>query len=197
MSTTLWNNFDGGNAAPIWAATSIRLAPTRANANVIFGNTNVWTMASEAIGVYGVSAAEMANTTGEGRKVAHAGWVQRTGFMGPIVSISANTNAYGTNSFITFSGGQTTSNTINPAGRGTGNTSANAAVTVDANGRIIAITLNSGGLYLTTPNATPASGNAAFTVTMGGRANRFQYETIVALAQMNGDTTSDDHILPQ
>jgi hypothetical protein len=154
-------------------------------------------MASEAIGVYGVSAAEMANTTGEGRKVAHAGWVQRTGFMGPIVSISANTNAYGTNSFITFSGGQTTSNTINPAGRGTGNTSANAAVTVDANGRIIAITLNSGGLYLTTPNATPASGNAAFTVTMGGRANRFQYETIVALAQMNGDTTSDDHILPQ
>jgi hypothetical protein len=197
MSTTLWNNFDGGNAAPIWAATALKVAPTRANANVIFANANVATIASESIGVYGVSAAEMANTTGEGKKVAHQGWVQRTGFMGPIVSISANTNAYGTNSFITFSGGQTSSNTINPAGKGTGNTSANAAVTVDANGKIIAITLNSGGLYLTTPNATPASGNAAFTVTMGGRANRFQYETLVALAQMTNDGTSDDHILPQ
>jgi hypothetical protein len=195
--TTLWNNFDGGNAAPIWAATALKLAPTRTNANVIFANANVTLFASESIGVYGVSAAEMANTTGEGKKVAHQGWVQRTGFMGPIVSISANTNAYGTNSFITFSGGQTSSNTINPAGQGTGNTSANATVSVAANGRIQSITLNSGGLYLTTPNATPVSGNAAFTVTMGGRANRFQYETLVALAQMTSDATSDDHILPQ
>jgi hypothetical protein len=197
MSTTLWNNFDGGNAAPIWAATALKVAPTRANANVIFSNSNVAVFASESIGVYGVSSAEMANTVGEGKKVAHQGWVQRTGFMGPVVSISANTNAYGTNSFITFSGGQTSSNTANPAGRGTGNTSANATVSVDANGRIQSITINSGGLYLTTPNATPVSGNAAFTVTMGGRANRFQYETLVALAQMTSDSTSDDHILPQ
>jgi hypothetical protein len=197
MSTTLWNNFDGGNAAPIWAATALKVAPTRANANVIFSNSNVAVFASESIGVYGVSASEMANTVGEGKKVAHQGWVQRTGFMGPVVSISANANAYGTNSFITFSGGQTSSNTANPAGRGTGNTSANATVSVDANGRIQSITINSGGLYLTTPNATPVSGNAAFTVTMGGRANRFQYETLVALAQMTGDSTSDDHILPQ
>jgi hypothetical protein len=163
----------------------------------MFSNSNVASFASESIGVYGVSASEMANTTAEGKKVAHAGWVQRTGFMGPVISITANANAYGTNSFITFSGGQTSSNTINPSGKGTGNTSANAAVTVDANGRIQSITINSGGLYLTTPNATPASGNASFTVTMGGRANRFQYETLVALAQMVGDSTSDDHILPQ
>jgi hypothetical protein len=197
MSTTLWNNFDGGNAAPIWASTALRVAPTRTNANVTFANASVTLFASESIGVYGVSAAEMANTTGEGKKVAHQGWVQRTGFMGPIVSISANTNAYGTNSFITFSGGQTSSNSINPAGKGTGNTSANATVTVDSNGRIYLVTINSGGLYLTTPNATPVSGNAVFTVTMGGRANRFQYETLVALAQVTGDSTSDDHILPQ
>jgi hypothetical protein len=194
--STLWSNFDGGNAAPIWAATAIKVAPTRANANVIFANASVTLFASESIGVYGVSNTETANVFGEGRKLAHAGWVQRTGFMGPVISISANTNSYGTNSFIRFSGGQTSSNTINPAGQGTGNTSANATVTVDANGRIQSITINSGGLYLTTPNATPVSGNAAFTVTMGGRANRYQYETLVAFDSMIGDATSDNHILP-
>lgn len=194
--STLWSNFDGGNAVPIWAATALKVAPTRANANVIFANANVTLFASESIGVYGVSNTETANSIGEGRKLAHAGWVQRTGFMGPVISITANTNAFGTNSFIRFSGGQTSSNTINPAGQGTGNTSANATVSVDANGRIQSITINSGGLYLTTPNATPVSGNAAFTVTMGGRANRYQYETLVAFDSMVGDATSDNHILP-
>jgi len=187
--STLWSNFDGGNAAPIWAATALNLAPTRSNANVTLS-------ATESIGVYGVSNTETANSFGEGRKLAHAGWVQRTGFMGPVISITANANAYGTNSFIRFSGGQTSSNTINPAGQGTGNTSANATVSVAANGRIQSITINSGGLYLTTPNATPVSGNAAFTVTMGGRANRYQYETLVAFDSMTGDATSDNHILP-
>lgn len=196
-SLTFWNNFDGGNAAPIWAATALKLAPTRANANVIFANANVALAFNDAIGVYGVSAAEMANTVGEGKKVAHAGWVQRTGFMGPVISITANANAYGTNSWITFSGGQTSSNTINPAGQGSGNTSANAYLSVASNGRVQSITLYDGGLYLTTPNATPASGNSAFTITMGGRANRFQYETLVALDTVRGDATKDDHILPQ
>jgi hypothetical protein len=197
MSTTLWNNFDGGNAAPIWAATALKLAPTRANANVMFSNSNVAVFASESIGVYALSVNEIANTTGQGKSAAHVGWVQRTAFMGPVISITANANAYGTNSFITFSGGQTSSNTINPAGQGTGNTSANATVSVASNGRIQSITINSGGLYLTTPNATPVSGNAAFTVTMGGRANRFQYEVLVASNTIFSDASSDDHILPQ
>jgi hypothetical protein len=197
MSTTLWNNFDGGNAAPIWAATALKVAPTRANANVIFSNSNVAVFASEAIGLYGISSDEIANTTGQGKSAAHVGWVQRTGFMGPIVNITANANAYGTNSYITFSGGQTSSNTLYPAGRGTGNTSANAMISVDSNGRIQSITINSGGLYLTTPNAIPASGNAALTVTMGGRANRFQYEVLVACNTIYSDANSDDHILPE
>lgn len=192
-----WNNFDGGNAAPVWAATALKLAPTRANANVIFSNSNVAVFASEAIGLYGVSADEIANTTGQGKSAGHTGWVMRTGFMGPVIAITANTGAYGTNSFITFSGGQISSNAAYPAGRGTGNTVANASVTVDTNGRINGITINSGGLYLTTPNAIPVSGNAAFTVTMGGRANRFQYEVLVACNTIYSDSNTDDHILPE
>jgi hypothetical protein len=197
MSSTLWNNFDGGNAAPIWAATALKVAPTRANANVIFANANVSTIASESIGVYGVSADEIANTTGQGRSAGHTGWVLRTGFMGPVISITANANAYGTNSWIRFSGGQTSSNTINPAGQGTGNTSANAYLSVAANGRVQSVTLYDGGLYLTTPNASPVSGNTAFTITMGGRANRFQYEVLVACNTIYSDATSDDHLLPE
>jgi hypothetical protein len=107
--------------------------------------------------------------------MAHAGWVQRTAGMGPVISISANAGAFGTNSFVTFSNG------------GTGATVANATVSVNTNGSIRDVTLNSGGLYLTTPTAVPVSGNAAFTLTMGGRANRTQYETLVAAGSMTGN----------
>jgi len=33
----------------------------------------------------------------------------------------------------------------------------------------------------------PNTGNAVFTVTMGGRANRIQTETLVAMGSMTGD----------
>jgi hypothetical protein len=95
--------------------------------------------------------------------------------MGPVLTISANAGSYGTNSFVTFASG------------GTGSTVANATVAVATNGLIQSVTLNSGGLYLTTPTAVPVSGNAAFTLTMGGRANRTQYETLVAAGSMTGN----------
>jgi hypothetical protein len=60
-------------------------------------------------------------------------------------------------------------------------------VAVASNGLIQSVTLNSGGLYLTTPTAVPVSGNAAFTLTMGGRANRTQYETLVASGTITGN----------
>jgi hypothetical protein len=107
--------------------------------------------------------------------MAHAGWVQRTAGMGPVLTITANAGSFGTNSFVTFAGG------------GTGATVANATVAVNTNGSIRTITLNSGGLYLTTPTAVPTSGNGAFTLTMGGRANRTQYETLVATGSMTGN----------
>jgi hypothetical protein len=177
MSTSFWTMTDANTGVPIYAGTALNLAPTRANANVIFANANVAQAFSEAIGVYGVDTQEATNTqvTPAATKMAHAGWVQRTAGMGAVLTIRANTGSYGTNSFVTFTNG------------GTGNTSANATVSVNATGFITGVTLNSGGLYLTTPTATPASGNAAFTLTMGGRANRTQYETLVAAGTMTGN----------
>ena len=177
MSTAFWTMTDANTGVPIYAGTALNLAPTRANANVIFANANVAQAFSEAVGVYGVDTQEASNTqvTPAATRMAHAGWVQRTAGMGPVLSISANAGAFGTNSFVTFSGG------------GTGNTAANATVAVAQNGAVLSITINTGGLYLTTPTAVPVSGNAAFTVTMGGRANRTQYETLVAAGSMSGN----------
>ena len=175
--SNLWTMTDANTGVPIYAATALNLAPTRANANVIFANANVAQAFSEAVGVYGVDTQEASNTqvTPAANKMAHAGWVQRTAGMGPVLSITANAGAFGTNSFVTFSNG------------GTGATVANATVAVNTNGSIRTITINTGGLYLTTPTAVPVSGNAAFTVTMGGRANRTQYETLVAAGSMTGN----------
>ena len=177
MSTAFWTMTDANTGVPLYAGTALNLEPTRTNANVIFANANVAQAFSEAVGVYGVDTQEASNTqvTPAAGKMAHAGWVQRTAGMGPILTISANASSFGTNSFVTFSGG------------GTGATVANATVAVNTNGSIRTVTLNSAGLYLTTPTAVPVSGNAAFTLTIGGRANRTQYETLVAAGSMTGN----------
>ena len=176
MSTAFWTMTDANTGVPLYAGTALNLAPTRANANVIYANANVAQAFSEAIGVFGVDTEEATNTqvTSAATKMAHAGWVQRVAGMGGVVTITANSGAYGTNSFVTFTGG------------GTGNTAANATVAVNGSGLVTSVTLNTPGLYLTTPTATPVSGNAVFTLTMGGRANRTMYETLVATGSITG-----------
>lgn len=177
MSTAFWTMTDANTGVPLYAGTALKLEPTRANANVIFANANVAQAFSAAVGVYGVDTQEATNTqvTPAATRMAHAGWVQRTAGMGGVVSITANTGAYGTNSFVTFTNG------------GTGNTSANATVSVNATGYITGVTLNNPGLYITTPTAKPTSGNAAFTLVMGGRANRTMYETLIATGNITGN----------
>lgn len=178
-----WGMVDSNTSVPLWSTTAIKLEPTRANANVIFANANVSygqsTSNNMAVGIFGVNTQEATNTQVSlaAGKFAHAGWVQRTAGMGAVLSISANSGAYGTNSFVTFTNG------------GTGSTVANATVAVNSSGAVTSVTVNSGGLYLSTPTAKPVSGNAAFTVTMNGRANRVQYETLVAASSMVGSNS--------
>lgn len=133
------------------------------------GNTNL----------YMVTDTRLANATfGNGEGVAHAGWVninQGTGFIKQIsVSGGTPTDTFA-NGFLTITGG------------GTANTSANARLLV-LNGNNVSIILNTGGSgYESTPTiASPAGANNAnlvFSVVMGGRANRVQAETLVALSE--------------
>jgi len=183
----LWGSLDASNNAPKQTDTTGYGGTTpqvTANGQVYYANTAIGAYsAREAIGIFGVSAGEMINAVASANtiqgKPQHAGWVIRKVGTGPIVSITANAGAVGTNSFITFSGG----NGID----GSGSVAANASVSVNTAGYITSITINNPGVYANTPVATPASGNAVFTVTMGGRANRVQTETLVAMGSMTGD----------
>lgn len=179
MSTSFWTMTDANTGVPLFAPTALKLAPTRANANVIFANANVAQAFSSAVGVYGVDTEEATNTqvTPAATRMAHSGWVQRTAGMGGVLTITANTGAYSPdgNIYVDFTEG------------GTGSTVANASVLVNPSKQILSITVNETGLYLTTPTASIVNSNAVLTLTMGGRANRTQYETLIATGTITGN----------
>ncbi len=187
----LWGNLDAANNAPKQTDTSGYGGSTpqvTANGQVYFGNTKTDAFITNAqIGIFGIDTTEKGITTGEASAAQHAGWNIRKAGMGPVLTITANTGAVSANGYITFSGGSKVT--------GSGNTAANAQIYVNSAGYIVNVTVRSGGLYANTPVATAASGNAVFTITMGGRANRVQYETIVAMGSMTSDGT-DDPIIP-
>lgn len=164
----LWQNTDANTSAPKFAvAGGVGIS---SNGDVLFGNTQ--------IGVFGVDSTEQGIAT---KKGAHAGWVLRKVGTGPIVSITANTDSYSPdgNVYLTFSGGGA-------------NTSANAQIVTDGSKQIISITVAEAGRYETTPTiGAVANSNAVFTIVMGGRANRVQNETIVAMGSMSGDGDDD------
>jgi hypothetical protein len=175
---SLWGSLDAANNAPKHGDT----AGYGGNTPQVTGNTQVYYanttssafISSAAIGVFGVDVAEQANTTSATGKPQHAGWNIRKAGMGPILTITANTGAVGSNSTITFTGG------------GTPNTPASALVSVNTAGYITSVSVVNRGQYLSTPTANAMS-NATFTITMDGRANRVQTETIVAMGSMTGD----------
>ena len=182
---SLWGNLDAANNAPVSSAMAGYGGNTpqvTANAEVYYANTKLGSFSdNQAIGIFGVTAAEQANssTVASTGVPTHAGWVTRRVGMGPVATITANAGAVGVNSFIIFSGGDGIA--------GSGNTAANASVSVNTAGYITNITITNFGNYANTPAATPNTGNAAFTVTVGGRAGRVQTETIVAMGSMTGD----------
>lgn len=178
---SLWGNLDAQNNAPKQTDTTGYGGNTpqvTANGQVYYANTTTGAFINNAqIGIFGVNATEQSATpTAAGGKPPHAGWVLRKAGTGPVQTIVANTGVYGTNAYVTFTGG------------GTSNTAANAYAEFNATtGALVKITLNSGGQYATTPTATIAGANAALTLTMGGRANRVQTETLVAMGSITGD----------
>ena len=72
-----WGNKDNAANTPLWAASTVNLAPTRANVTLLYANTtaNVFT-SRETIGLFGMDATEVANTQQKG--VSHTGWVMKT-----------------------------------------------------------------------------------------------------------------------
>ena len=134
------------------------------------GNTNV----------YMVSSGRLANASfgsANNHAVAHQGWFkvqQGTGYVKSIAVANANVALTYANNFLTIAGANTTQ--------------ANASLLVLDN--TVSVVLNSGGAgYTITPTVTSSVANAnnnllTFSVTMGGRANRVQAETLVAVSDV-------------
>lgn len=186
---SLWKNTDANTSVPKYAPAYVNLAPTQNNSNTLFGNTQISAIVTrQAVGVFGVDTTEKSNTTGEGQKMAHAGWNLRKAGTGGIAGISATGTgtAWGSTGYLNITGG------------GVGNTAANVYYTNTAG--VFAFTINAAGNYVSTPsisgNVQGSGAGLTFSITMGGRANRVSYETLVAMGSMTGDA-SDDTILPE
>lgn len=135
---------------------------------------------------YGVSVTEAANTDGDGPKVAHSGWVLQTVGTGPVTELTIVDAGEGySNGFLRFTGD------------GSG---ANASFTVNEDGNVTSVVINSGGSgYSSAPTIIVPGTNTAIasvTATVGGRAGRRSYETLVATGSITGDDSNDDTFFP-
>lgn len=197
---------ESSSGAPIGTYTAVKLG---GGANAHFGNTSAGSRAATdvamfnnatpsafisgaAVGVFGVSATEVANTSSE--KVAHAGWNLRRAGTGPVVS-AVYTNSgtgYNNNDVLVVkspvAGGNATFN-----------------ITTNATGGAVVLTLNTAGfgfnvvtiptsnLAITNATGGTAAGNTTvtyFTVTAGGRAGRVHHETLVAMGSLGAQTAA-------
>lgn len=180
---SLWGNLDAANNAPKQAAMTGYGGSTgsvSSNGQIYYSNTQINAfITNNALGIFGIDTAEQAAATAALGVPQHAGWVARKVGMGPIVSVTANNGAVGSNATMTISGG-------NGIGATTGNTPGSVRVSVNSTNHIVSVSVLNGGLYANTPTLNAMS-NAVFTLTMGGRANRVQTETLVAMGSMTGD----------
>lgn len=193
---SLWTNLDGvtGNGKPLYANTSYRISNSTINGSK--ANTAKYYGA-----IYGVSATEAGNTLADGKKVAHAGWVSQKIGTGPIKSITIVNGGQGYNSagFLTISGGG--DGTVNVAY--TIANSQNSMQSYSSNARLNAIAtltiVSPGAGFNVAPTIIAGGANiapAVFSIEMGGRAGRVNYETLVAMGSMTGDDPGDNTYFP-
>jgi hypothetical protein len=186
----LWSNTDANTSVPKFAPSLVKVGNSQTNSNLLYANTTTGAFITDsAVGVFGVDATEQGLASNQAEHAAHAGWVLRKTGMGGVSTIStgATNKSNVGNAYVVFTGG------------GTGNTTANAQLFVNATSNVVTtIVLNSVGLYETTPTATVAgNANVTITLTMGGRANRNTMETLVAMGSMTGDgsvSANDDTV---
>lgn len=174
----LWGNLDGptGNSKPKYA----NVASTM-----------------------GVSVTEKSNTQAitAGNIPPHSGWVKQTLGTGGITTISISSGGTGINAsgFLTISGGSGT-------GANASYTRANSQNTLQSYSTnptwnvIATVVINSPGTGFTSaPTVTYTGANTTrptFTATVGGRAGRKFYETLVATGTIRGEDTADNTYFP-
>ena len=191
----LWGKNDSAADSTKFAPSQVNRTPNSANKTTLFGNTttgawqNNGVAMKKAVGQFGVSAAEAANTSGEGKKVAHAGWNLRTRGTGPLTTVTVAAAGSGYANTETF-----------VISAGTGGTDATGNVVTNATGNVVSVSISSWGANFNaaapTVTITANGTGASITAVAGGRAGRTQYDTLVAMGSITGDA-SDDTLLPE
>lgn len=197
----LWGNTDAasGYQKPVFANTSNATVASTINgsvANTYAGYGNM----------VGISTNEKSNASGDGPKATHAGWVSQKIGTGPITGVTIVTKGAGINA-----AGNLMLVDTSPHGQGVANISFTIANTLNV---LEASSSNSTSNGLNTVTIVSSSGwsnasafsvkvsNAANTtqptiaLTLGGRAGRVNYETIVATGSITGDDTRDNQFFP-
>lgn len=186
-----WGSEDNTANSVLWGPVYAGLPANTANRDALFQSTTVGVFKSGvAVGQFGVSPAEAANTAGEGKKVTHSGWNLRTVGTGPVVSftISAAGSLYANTDTVQVVAGA-------------GGANALGTIVTNGQGNVVSVALTSAGSGFTTPTVagvitTSTGADAVVVANVGGRAGRVQYETLVATGSMNNGT-ADDALLPQ
>lgn len=194
---SLWGNIDypTSNLKPVFANTTN--ASSNSTINGTAANTNTYYGV-----VAGVSATEQQNIVAENPRPQHAGWVSIKTGTGPITGISVsggtgiNAAGYlsitdksvlgqGTGANVSF----TTANSQNTLQTYSSNSAWNTygKFTITNGGSLYS---NASALSIVTNGANTSLGT--FTVTLGGRAGRFQTETLVAMASITLDDPRDN-----
>jgi hypothetical protein len=173
---------------PLWG----NLDNATGNQKPVFANTT---------STYGVSVTEAANTLVDGPKVAHSGWVAQTIGTGSIETVTITSGGTGINAagFLTISGGDGANANISYAIANSQNTlqsfSTNPSLNV-----VVSVTINSPGDGFTSAPTVVYNGanttRPTFGVTVGGRAGRRFYETLVSTGSITGDDTADNTFFP-
>lgn len=196
---SLWSNVDANTGAPKHLIGTGIGAKNIATANatvagVLRGDEayqNVSTsvfVSGMKLGVFGVDAAEKSNTTGEGPKTTHAGWVVRKEGTGFINSVTISTPGAGySNGYVVITGG--------------GGSNANISFTVNGGGNIVSVLINNQGAgFNTAPVLVANTANtavASLVAVMGGRTGRKTYETLVAMGSMTPGANTDNAYFPE
>lgn len=193
---SLWGNkdFASGNNKPVYANTTYLISNSTINGSK--ANTSKYYGA-----VWGVSATEAANTLVDGKKVAHAGWVSQKIGTGPVAAITITNGGQGYNAagFLTISGGGDGTVNVSYAIANSQNTLQSFSSNPTWN-TISSITIvNPGAGFNVAPTVIAGGANiaaASFAVTLGGRAGRVNYETLVSMGSMTEDNSADDKYFP-
>jgi hypothetical protein len=174
----LWGNLDGatGNSKPKYA----NVASTM-----------------------GVSVTEQANSLSEfnGNHPAHSGWVKQTLGTGGISTITISAGGTGINAsgFLTISGGSGTGANASYTRANSQNTLQSFSTNPTWNVIATVVVNNPGTGFTSAPTITYTGANSTrptFTATVGGRAGRKFYETLVATGTIRGEDTADNTYFP-